>query len=195
MQAEEILAGEERRARIVAGLGSRNIVLVGLMGAGKTSVGRRLALALGLSFVDADVEIEAAANQTIAEIFSAYGEEAFRAGERRVISRLLAEGPKVVATGGGAFMSEETRQRIRGNGISVWLKADVRVLLERVRRKSHRPLLQSDPEGTLRRLQNERGPTYATADLTVNSHEGPFHLTIAELLDRLETYLAQENKA
>ena len=127
--------------------GHRSIVLVGMMGAGKTSIGRRLANVLHLPFLDADAEIEKAANLTIAEIFAHYGEAHFREGERRVVARLLASGPAVLATGGGAFMSEETRERCRAHGVTIWLKADVPVLLERVRKKGNRPLLRHpDPE-------------------------------------------------
>ncbi len=149
-------------------LGRRSIVLVGLMGAGKSTVGRRLAQGLGLPFRDADHEIEAAAGMTIPEIFSIHGETHFRDGERRVIARLLQEGPLVLATGGGAFMNDETRLRISQAGISIWLKADLDVLMRRVRKRSTRPLLQNaDPEGTMRRLMEVRYPIYATADLTV----------------------------
>lgn len=192
MEAEEINADTERAARIVARLGSRNVVLVGLMGAGKTSVGRRLAAALRLRFLDADHEIEAAANLTVAEIFEAYGEAHFRDGERRVIARLLADGPKVLATGGGAFMCEETRRRIRANGISIWLKADLPVLMERVRKKGNRPLLRApDPEAVMRRLMAEREPTYALADIAVRSRDGPHQAIVGEILTALDAHLAE----
>jgi shikimate kinase len=132
-------------------LGARSIVLVGLMGAGKSTVGRRLAQKLGLPFRDADHEIEAAAGMSIPDIFSIHGEAYFRDGERRVIGRLLQEGPMVLATGGGAYMNEETRARIAENGVSVWLRADLDVLMRRVRKRATRPLLQNpDPEGTMR---------------------------------------------
>ncbi len=149
-------------------IGSRSIVLVGMMGAGKTSVGKRLAARLGLPFVDADAEIEAGARMTISEIFEKFGEPYFRDGERRVIARLLEEGPSVLSTGGGAFMNERTRARIAERGVSIWLKPDFDVLLRRVRKRSNRPLLQTaDPEGTMRRLLEERSPTYALADITI----------------------------
>src|SRR3954453_22785795 len=142
-------------------LGGRSLVLVGMMGAGKPSVGRRLSQRLGLPFVDADAEIEAGAQMTIPEIFERFGEPYFRDGERKVIARLLQGEPKVLATGGGAFMNASTRERIAAAGVSVWLKPDFEVLLRRVRKRSNRPLLaNSDPEGTLRRLLEERAPTY-----------------------------------
>jgi shikimate kinase len=171
-------------------LGGRSIVLVGLMGAGKSTVGRRLASKLGLPFMDADHEIEAAAGMSIPDIFSIYGEDYFRDGERRVIGRLLQEGPLVLATGGGAFMSEETRARVAQSGISVWLKADIDVLMRRVRKRTNRPLLQnSDPEGTMRRLIEIRHPVYATADLTVESHEAPHERIVNELMRSLSVFL------
>lgn len=171
-------------------LGGRSIVLVGLMGAGKSTVGRRLASKLGLPFMDADHEIEAAAGMSIPDIFSIYGEDYFRDGERRVIARLLQEGPLVLATGGGAFMSEETRTRVAQSGISVWLKADVEVLMRRVRKRTNRPLLQNaDPEGTMRRLIEIRHPVYATADLTVESHEAPHERIVNEIMRLLSAFL------
>ena len=154
--------GEPIEARLRRGLGARSIVLVGLMGAGKSTVGRRLAGRLGLMFKDADHEIEAAAKLTIADIFSIYGEASFREGEERVIARLLREGPMVLATGGGAFMREATRARIAEGAISVWLKADLDVLMRRVRKRNTRPLLQTeDPEATMRTLMEVRHPVYA----------------------------------
>ena len=172
MQAEAKRPDDERSRRITARLGARSIVLVGMMGAGKTTVGKRLANRLDVRFIDADTEIEKAASQTIPEIFAQHGEPYFRDGERRVIARLLGEGPQVLATGGGAFMSPETRTAIAEKGISVWLQADVDLLLARVRRRSNRPLLENaDPEGTLRRLVAERYPVYALADLTVTSRD------------------------
>src|SRR6202453_4032340 len=138
----------------------RSVVLVGMTGAGKTSVGKRLAAKLDLPFVDADAEIEAGARMTIPEIFERFGESYFRDGERKVIARLLDEGPKVLATGGGAFMNASTRKRIASSGVSIWLKPDFDVLLRRVRKRSNRPLLQTaDPEATLTRLLEERSPT------------------------------------
>ena len=142
-----------RTAAILKCLDRRSIVLIGMMGAGKSSIGRRLADALGLEFVDADTEIERAANKTIPELFEEHGETYFRDGERRVIARLLGEGPQILATGGGAFMDPQTRQAILDDGVSIWLRAEFEVLMNRVRRKSHRPLLKDpDPEGVMRRL-------------------------------------------
>lgn len=167
----------------------RSIVLVGLMGAGKTTVGRRLAQRLGLDFVDADVEIERAAGETIPEIFERRGEAAFREGERRVIARLLDEGPKVLATGGGAFMDASTRQNITARGTSIWLRADLDVLMRRVSRRNNRPLLkQGDPRATMERLINERYPVYAGADITVESIEGPHETVVDDVIAHLNSY-------
>ena len=148
------------------------IVLVGLMGAGKTTVGRRLAEKLSLAFIDADHEIELAAGQTIPEIFAQHGETYFRDGERKVIARLLENGAQVLATGGGAFMNAETRATVKRNAISIWLRADFDLLMRRVRRRSNRPLLQNDdPEAVMRKLIAERYPVYAEADITVDSRD------------------------
>ncbi|MCP8938696.1 shikimate kinase [Alsobacter sp. SYSU M60028] len=183
---------EADNAAIKAALGARSIVLVGMMGAGKSSVGRRLAGRLGLPFADADTEIERAAGMSIPEIFAARGEADFRDGERRVIARLLAEGPLVLATGGGAFMNAETRQRIAENGISVWLRAEFDVLMRRVRKRSNRPLLQTpDPEGTLRKLIADRNPTYALADITVESRDVPHETVVAEIVSALRGHLRE----
>lgn len=153
-------------------LGRSPIILVGLMGAGKSSVGRRLAEKLAIPFVDADHEIEVAAGKTIPEIFADHGEPYFREGERRVISRLLEGGAQVLATGGGAFINDETRGRIRGHGVSVWLKADLQLLMKRVSKRPGRPLLQNDdPEGVMRGLIDKRYPIYAEADVTVESRD------------------------
>jgi shikimate kinase/3-dehydroquinate synthase len=181
---------DRKMASLVASLGPRSIVLVGLMGSGKTSSGRRLAQKLGLAFVDADSEIEAAAGMSISEIFARHGEPFFRDGERRVMARLLADGPRVIATGGGAFMNEETRAQIAERGISVWLKADLDVLWRRVRKRSHRPLLQnSDPEATLRMLLKQRYPIYERADVTVVSRDGPHEVAVEEIISGLEFFL------
>ena len=189
MEARQLL-DDDQLERIRAHLGARCIVLVGMMGAGKTSIGRRLANALRLPFVDADNEIERAANLSIPEIFAQYGETHFREGERRVMARLLASGPTVLATGGGAFMSEETRDNCRASGISIWLQASAEVLLERVRKKGNRPLLNNpDPEGALRRLLAERTPVYALADLTVATTEGPHQALISQIISLLDEYL------
>jgi shikimate kinase len=173
-------------------LGARSIVLVGLMGAGKSTVGRRLAQKLGLPFRDADHEIEAAAGMSIPDIFSIHGEAYFRDGERRVIGRLLQEGPMVLATGGGAFMNEETRTRIAEHGISVWLRADLDVLMRRVRKRATRPLLQNpDPEGTMRQLMAIRNPVYALANLTVDSHEAPHDRVVIDVMRAVTDWLEQ----
>ena len=143
--------GQERA--IIAALGRRSVVLVGMMGAGKSTIGRRLAARLRLPFLDADIEIEAAAGMSIPDIFETHGEPHFRDGEARVIARLLDSGPAVIATGGGAFMREETRNRIRDMAVSIWLKADVEIIMKRVKRRADRPLLQTeDPAATVGRL-------------------------------------------
>lgn len=153
-------------------LGTHPIVLVGLMGAGKTSVGRRLAEKLGIPFVDADHEIETAAGKSIAEIFADHGEAYFREGERRVIQRLIGNGAQVLATGGGAYMNDETRARIQDHGISVWLKAPLPLLMKRVMKRQDRPLLKTDdPEAVMRNLIDKRYPVYALADVTVESRD------------------------
>jgi shikimate kinase/3-dehydroquinate synthase len=181
---------DRRAAALVAALGRRPIVLVGLMGCGKTSTGRCLARRLGLEFVDADTEIEWSARMTIAEIFEKHGEAYFRDGERRVMARLLSEGPRVIATGGGAFLNEQTRARIATGALSIWLKADLDVLWRRVRRRAHRPLLKTkDPEDTLRRLMAERYPVYGRADMTVLSRDGPHEAVVDDAIAALEFYL------
>jgi shikimate kinase len=155
----------------------------GMMGAGKSSIGRRLAARLGIPFVDADAEIEKAADMTIPEIFATHGEPYFRAGEARVIARLLEGGPQVLATGGGAFMNPETRANIHAKGISVWLRATLEVLSRRIKRRTDRPLLKTtDPVATLRRLMEERYPVYAEANLTVESREVPHDTIVDEIV-------------
>jgi shikimate kinase len=167
-------------------LGRRSVVLVGMMGAGKSSIGRRLATRLAIPFTDADTEIEKAAGMPITEIFSTHGEPYFRAGEARVIARLLDGGPQVLATGGGAFMNPDTRAAIRAKGISVWLRATFEVLSKRIKRRGDRPLLKnSDPQATLRRLIEERYPTYAEADLTVESRDVPHDTIVDEIITGL----------
>jgi shikimate kinase len=174
-------------------LGARSVVLVGMMGAGKTSVGRRLAQRLGLPFADSDHEIERAAGLSIPEIFATQGEPFFRDGERRVVARLLDEGPQVLATGGGTFMNAETRERISAQGISVWLKVDVEVIMRRVRKRSNRPLLKTaDPEGTVRALLAEREPLYGLADITIVSADTPHDLMVQALLNALAFTLDQQ---
>jgi shikimate kinase len=176
-------------------LGARSIVLVGMPGSGKSSIGRRLSQRLGLDFSDADAEIETAANMSIPEIFQAHGEAEFRKGEQKVIARLLEAGPQVIATGGGAFMNADTRARIREKGVSIWLKADVDTLLRRVKRKSNRPLLQNaDPEGTLRTLLAARETTYAEADLTITSCEVPHEDVVEAIVELLDTSLPNSER-
>jgi shikimate kinase len=179
------------RTELRAALGQRAVVLVGMMGSGKSSVGRRLGARLGLPFVDADTEIETAAGMTIPEIFAQRGESEFRDGERRVISRILTtRSPLVLATGGGAFMNAETRARIAELGISIWLKAEPEVLMRRVRKRSNRPLLQTaDPEATLRRMLAEREPVYALADLTLISRDDPHDVVVDDAVAALEQHL------
>src|SRR3984893_8340823 len=171
----------------------RSVVLVGMMGAGKTSVGKRLAAKLGLPFVDADAEIEAGAQLTISEIFERFGEAYFREGERKVIARLLASGPMVLATGGGAFMNATTRENIARHGVSVWLKPSFDILLARVRKKSNRPLLKTaDPELTLRRLLEERSPPYALADVRTESVDAAHDSVVEAILQRLHSTLSND---
>ncbi|WP_332691145.1 shikimate kinase [Bosea sp. (in: a-proteobacteria)] len=175
-------------ATLRAALGERSVVLVGMMGSGKSSVGKRLGARLGLPFVDADTEIETAAGMSIPDIFAQRGETEFRDGERRVIARILTtRSPLVLATGGGAYMNAETRARIAELGISIWLKADFDVLMRRVRKRSNRPLLRTaDPEGTMRRLLTEREPVYAQADITLISSDDPQEVVVDAALAELE---------
>ncbi len=180
-------------ADLVAALAQRSIVLVGMMGAGKSSVGRRLAARLNLPFVDADAEIEAAAGMTIPEIFARHGEPAFRSGEARVIERLLDAGPQVLATGGGAVVNDGTREAIRRKGVSIWLKAEFDVLMRRIRRRSDRPMLHTaDPGETLRRLMAERARFYGEADLTVESRDVPHLTVVEEIVSRLRDHLLRK---
>lgn len=174
----------ERKTRLRPRL-VRPVVLIGLMGAGKTSVGGRLGEMLGAPFRDSDAEIETAANLTVPEIFARYGEAHFRDGERRVIRRLLAEGPQVLATGGGAFMDPETRACIAERAVSVWLKADLDLLVSRTAGRAHRPLLnRGNPREVLARLIDERYPVYALADITVESQPGQAHEQMAKRIVR-----------
>lgn len=169
----------------------RTVALVGLMGAGKSAIGRRLAQRLGLPFVDADVEIEAAAGCSIEEFFERYGEAQFRAGERRVIKRLLDGPPIVLATGGGAFMDAQTRALMRQRAVTVWLRAELPLLLERVGRRSNRPLLkQDDPEAVLQRLMAVRYPVYAEADITIESRDAPAERTTDDVIAALTQFFA-----
>ncbi len=187
---------QERLARIREALGPRSIVLIGLMGAGKTAVGRRLANRLDLPFIDADTEIELAADASISEIFAEHGESYFRQGERKVIARLLEGGPQVLATGGGAYMNPETRANIKARGLSVWLKAELKVLLKRVGRRDNRPLLAAgNPEKVMKKLIEERYPIYAEADVTVESRDVPHDVIVGTVIDALAVKLGCEAKA
>jgi shikimate kinase len=187
---------KRRLASIREALGSRSIVLIGLMGAGKTAVGKRLAARLDLPFIDADSEIELAAGQTISEIFAEHGEPYFRSGEARVIARLLGGGPEVLATGGGAYMDARTRANIKAGGISVWLKAELPVLLHRVRRRDHRPLLTAgSPDAVMRELMKKRYPVYAEADITVESRDVPHDVIVSDVVEALVRFLDEEAKA
>jgi shikimate kinase len=184
--AQPATASSSREAEIVAALGVRSVVLVGMMGAGKSTIGRRLAARLQLAFVDADTEIEAARGMPIPDIFETYGEQYFRDGEARVIARLLDGGSSVIATGGGAVMRDETRERIHSQAVSIWLKADADVIMRRVKRRADRPLLKTaDPAATVTRLIGEREPFYQQADLTIASRDVPHDKIVDECVDAL----------
>ncbi len=173
---------------------SKPVVLIGMPGAGKSSVGRKLAAKLGCPFVDSDQEIEASAGMAIPQIFETYGEPAFRDGERKVIARLLRQGPMVLSTGGGAFMNEETRELIKSEALSFWIKAAFDILLERVLRTNDRPLLRrGDPATILRELMTVREPVYALADLTVLSDAAPIDVTVQRILEALDDYSKGHN--
>ena len=174
---------------IAAALGGRSIVLVGMMGAGKSSIGRRLAARLGIPFVDADSEIENAAGMTIPEIFAKHGEPYFRAGEARVIARLLENGPQVLATGGGAIMDQRTRDLIRIKGISIWLKADLDVLLRRTKRRNDRPLAEK-----IKDLLPQREPVYAQSDIVVQSRDEPHDTIVDEIIATLPQHVGMESR-
>lgn len=179
--------------RAKAALGKRNLVLVGLMGAGKSAIGRIVAQQLGLSFVDTDTEIERVSRMSISELFAAYGEEEFRALETRVIKRLLRTGPRVVSTGGGAFINEKTRKQIDRGGLSVWLNADLDVLWERVNKRDHRPLLKTEnPKQTLKDLMDKRYPIYALADITVQSRDVRKEVIANEVLTSVIEYIGKD---
>jgi len=183
-------ASTSQEAEITAALGTRSVVLVGMMGAGKSTIGRRLSARLRLPFLDADTEIEAAAGMSIPDIFETHGELQFRDGEARVIARLLDSGPAVLATGGGAFMREETRSRMRDKAISIWLKADADVIMRRVKRRADRPLLRTaDPAVTVGRLIEEREPVYQHADLTIWSRDVPHEKIVDECIEALHALL------
>jgi shikimate kinase len=182
----KMAAASPQDGAIVTALGRRSVVLVGMMGAGKSSVGRKLGGRLGLPFIDADTKIEEAAGMSIPDIFETRGEAEFRAGEARVIARLLDGGPQVLATGGGAYMNPETRALIRDKGVSVWLKADFDVLMKRIKRRTDRPMLKTaDPAATLKHLMEVRYPVYAEADVTVESREVMHEVIVEEILERL----------
>ena len=173
-------------ARAKAALGRRNLVFVGLMGAGKSAIGRLVAGQLGLPFVDTDNEIERVSRMSISELFAAYGEDEFRALETRVIKRLLKSGPRVISTGGGAFINDSTRKQIERGGISLWLNADLDVLWDRVSKRDHRPLLKTEnPKLTLETLMRQRYPIYQLADLTVHSRDVRKEIIADEVLEAL----------
>ncbi len=187
----EVEVLQDYRASVIEPLGSRSIVFVGLMGAGKTAIGRRVATLLGLPFIDSDQEIEQVSRMSIPELFERYGEPEFRALEQRVIHRVLESGPQVLSTGGGAFMNAQTRTMIAGQSVSVWLKADLDVLFARVSKKQNRPLLKTEnPRATLERLMNDRYPIYAEADVTVPTRDERKEVIVTEVLDALAAYLA-----
>lgn len=182
---------EPEHTALLQRLGVRSLVFVGLMGAGKTAIGRKVASALSLPFIDSDHEIESVSRMTIPELFERYGETEFRALEQRVILRLLENGPQVLSTGGGAFMNPQTREAIKAQGISVWLKADLDLLMDRVSKKQNRPLLKNDdPRGVLERLMAERYPIYAAADVTVPTRDERKEVIAAEVITSLGAYLA-----
>ena len=188
--APSAAASASQEPEIIAALGTRSIVLVGMMGAGKSTIGRRLSARLRLPFLDADSEIETAAGMSIPDIFETHGEPHFRDGEARVIARLLDGGPAVLSTGGGAFMREETRGRIRDKAVSIWLKADADIIMRRVKRRVDRPLLRTtDPATTVARLIEEREPVYRHADLTIWSRDVPHEKIVDECIDALHALL------
>ena len=190
MTATSTLAAENT-ADLLARLGPRSVVFVGLMGAGKTAIGRKVAATLGLPFTDSDYEIESVSRMTIPDLFDRYGEAEFRSLEQRVIARVLESGPQVLSTGGGAFMNEQTREAIAAGGLSVWLKADVDTLLDRVSKKQNRPLLKNpDPRGVLERLMAERYPVYALADVTVATRDERKEVIAGEVIEALGRHLA-----
>jgi shikimate kinase len=188
-------ASTSPEAEITTALGTRSVVLVGMMGAGKSTIGRRLSVRLRLPFLDADMEIEAAAGMSIPDIFETHGEPQFRDGEARVIARLLDSGPAVLATGGGAFMREETRSRIARQAVSIWLKADADIIMRRVKRRADRPLLQTaDPAATVERLIGEREPVYQHANITIWSRDVPHEKIVDECLGALHALLCGGGK-
>lgn len=176
-------------------LGGRALVLVGMMGAGKTTVGRRIAGRIGRQFIDSDAEIEKAAGMNIEDFFKAHGEEEFRAGEARVIARILKEKDIVLGTGGGAFINEGTRALIKNEAVSVWLNADFELLFSRVSRRATRPLLKTaNPRATLQKLIDERYPIYAEADVSVTSRDVPHDTVAADIIDQVARFLSSQNQ-
>src|ERR1700709_2779156 len=183
-----------REAESAAALGRRSVVLVGMMGAGKSTIGRRLAARLRLPFLDADIERGGARSMTIPELFAVHGEPYFRDGEARVIARLLDNGPAVIATGGGAVMREETRNRIRDRAVSIWLKADADVIMKRVKRRADRPLLQTeDPAATVSRLPEGPQPAYPRPDPTILSRDVPHERIVDECMEALHARLCRKH--
>lgn len=181
------------QGELASRLGKRTVVFVGLMGAGKTAIGKLCAKTLGLPFLDSDHEIETASRLTVPELFELYGEPEFRALEQRVIQRLLSEGPQVLSTGGGAFMNAETRRLAKAHGVTVWLKADLDTLMARVIKKQNRPLLKNaDPRGVMQALMDARYPVYAEADLTIVSRDEPRETIAREVIEALTAWLDAE---
>ena len=186
METEAAISADDRRHGMREKLAGRSVVFVGLMGAGKTAIGRKVAAMLALPFVDSDQEIESVSRMTVPELFERYGETEFRALEQRVILRVLENGPQVLSTGGGAFMNAQTREAIASHGVSVWLKAEIDLLMDRVSKKQNRPLLKSaDPRAVLERLMAERYPVYAEANVTVPTRDDRKEVIAAEVADAL----------
>ncbi len=195
MTATPTLAAENT-AELLARLGSRSIVFVGLMGAGKTAIGRKVAAILGLPFTDSDHEIESVSRMTIPDLFERYGEAEFRSLEQRVIVRVLESGPQILSTGGGAFMNAQTREAIAAHGLSVWLKADVDMLLDRVSKKQNRPLLKNaDPRAVLEKLMADRYPVYALADVTVPTRDERKEVIAGEVIEAIGRHLASHRRS
>jgi shikimate kinase len=193
---QEMETADSAHAGLRDSLGRRSIVFVGLMGAGKTAIGRKLAQALGLNFVDSDHEIETVSRMTIPELFERYGEPEFRSLEERVVGRLVKDGPQVVSTGGGAFMNANTREAIARDGISIWLKADLDTLMARVAKKPNRPLLKApDPRAVMERLMAERYPVYGLADIVVTTRDVRREEILAEVIDSLSSWLGRERRS
>ena len=193
---DESKPADRLQAALLERLGDRSIVIVGLMGAGKTAIGRRVANTLGLAFVDSDHEIETVSRMTVPELFERYGEAEFRALEQRVIARILENGPVVLSTGGGAYMNEQTRKAIADHGVCIWLKADLDTLMERVAKKQNRPLLKTaDPRAVMQKLMDERYPIYAKADATVATRQERKEVIADEVVAALWSLLGLDNEA